>query len=184
MFIKSITAAALAIGMSTAAFAQTPGGGGEAMDPAVPGAGTPSAWDQTTTDAFFSDPAAGPLRSQDEIQANWGTLSPQQQAEVRSHCATVAAAPGAAPTTTGDAGTTIGDADTTTGDLGTTTGDAGTTTGDAGTTTGDASMTDDTMTGSTTDEAVNAAPGADADRLMLGEHAAATAEICSWVQTH
>lgn len=83
MFLKTITATAFAIGMSTAAFAQ---------------ATAPDTWDQTTSDAFFSDSATGTLRSQDEIQANWGTLSDEQQAAVRAHCATMAADAGAGMT--------------------------------------------------------------------------------------
>lgn len=93
MLTKTITTVVFAIGMSTASFAQT-------------SPGLPTAWDQATTDAFFSDSATGTLRSQDEIQANWGTLSDEQQAEVRSHCATMAADAGADTTTAGDAGVT------------------------------------------------------------------------------
>lgn len=67
MFRRLLVAAALAAGVSGAAFAQD------------------LSWGQNVNDAFV-DPATGTLRSGDEIQANWQTLSQEEQAQVRADC--------------------------------------------------------------------------------------------------
>lgn len=87
---KILVAAALAFGLGTAmAAAQT--------DPAQPGGAAdittnqqlPSGWDGAIADAFFSDSQMGTLRSQSEIQTNWQELNAEQQAKVRSDCASM-----------------------------------------------------------------------------------------------
>lgn len=72
MFIKILTATVLTAGMSAAAFADTSVNAGGQMR-----------WDRQTGDAFFI------TRSDDEIRANFGKLSAEQQAMVREDCKTV-----------------------------------------------------------------------------------------------
>lgn len=83
-----ITAAiALTFALSGAAAAQTGSMG-------VSGTGSdqgslPAGWDGALADAFFTDPGAGTLRPGNEVRDNWATLTPEQQAEVRSYCSTI-----------------------------------------------------------------------------------------------
>lgn len=87
---KLLIAAALSLGFGTAvAMAQN-----DVLQPdAAPGPGAetslPMGWDGAIGDAFFADPATGTLRTEEEVRANWQGLSEEQQAQVRSHCATV-----------------------------------------------------------------------------------------------
>lgn len=55
---------------------------------AAPGAQSdlPMGWEGAIGDAFFSDPAAGTLRTEDEARANWSGLTAEQQAQVRTQC--------------------------------------------------------------------------------------------------
>jgi len=85
-------AAALSLGLSTAAFAQatgdnnSPDAGGASLPSNAGNAPVRPAWDATINDAFYSDAEAGTLRTQDEIRTNWGSLSADQQAMVRTDC--------------------------------------------------------------------------------------------------
>lgn len=82
---KLLIAAALSLGLGTSfAMAQN-----DIIQPdAAPGTqtGLPTGWDGAIGDAFFADPAAGTLRTEDEIRANWEGLSADQQAQVRMNC--------------------------------------------------------------------------------------------------
>lgn len=64
-------------------------------------------WNEETTSVFFADDGAMTLRSEAEIQANWGALSEEDRAAVRNDCAAMdtAAATGA---TTGTGSTETG----------------------------------------------------------------------------
>lgn len=93
MTYKLLVAATLSLGLGTAiAMAQTDPGADAPLTGASPGSAAeshlPPGWDGAIGDAFFSDPLEGTLRSPEEIQANWDTLSDEQQAQVRSHCDT------------------------------------------------------------------------------------------------
>ncbi len=48
-------------------------------------------WNETTTSAFFADDGAMTLKSEAEIQTNWGTLSEEEQMTVMSACVDVEA---------------------------------------------------------------------------------------------
>lgn len=91
MIRKLLIASALTLGFGAAtAIAQTAPTQPE-TGAAAPSAeaGMPMGWEGPIGDAFFSDPAAGTLRGEAEIRANWEGLSDEQKAEVRSHCVTV-----------------------------------------------------------------------------------------------
>lgn len=93
MTSRLLIAAAMSLGLGTGiAMAQND----TAQPDAAPAPGTestlPSGWTGAIGDAFFSDPAAGTLRSEDEVRTNWEGLSDEQQAQVRAECATVATA--------------------------------------------------------------------------------------------
>jgi len=51
--------------------------------------GMPTEWDGTIGEAFFSDADTGTLRSDDEIRANWGTMSEADRISVQNYCARV-----------------------------------------------------------------------------------------------
>lgn len=116
MTYKFLIAASLSLGLATGAVAQTAPQTG--TDPAAAGSSTstssglPMGWDGAIGDAFFSDQEAGTLRSEQEVRANWDTLTSDQQARVRSHCASVDTAsnatttPGANSDVTGSTGAT------------------------------------------------------------------------------
>lgn len=120
MSCKFLIAASLSLGLATGAVAQTAPQTG--TDPAAAGtststgtgSGLPMGWDGAIGDAFFSDTEAGTLRSEGEVRANWDTLSSEQQAQVRSHCASVDTAsnvsttPGAGSDVTGSTGSAGG----------------------------------------------------------------------------
>jgi hypothetical protein len=64
----------------------------------------PAGWEGAIGDAFFSDTDSGTLRSEEEVRANFNSLSAEQQAQVRSHCETLdtaAASPGMTGSDTG-----------------------------------------------------------------------------------
>lgn len=87
---KLLIAATLAFGFGTAAaMAQSTPAQPEtgAAGPTVEGT-LPMGWEGPIGDAFFSDSAAGTLRSEAEIRANWEGLTAEQQAQVRTDCAT------------------------------------------------------------------------------------------------
>ncbi|MCO5147249.1 MAG: hypothetical protein M9895_13865 [Aquamicrobium sp.] len=87
---KFLIAAALSLGLGTGiAMAQN-----DMLQPdAAPGSDAettlPMGWEGPIGDAFFADPATGTLRTEDEVRANWQGLTEEQQAEVRTYCATV-----------------------------------------------------------------------------------------------
>ena len=91
MIRKLVIASALTFGFGAAtAIAQT--------TPAQPETGAagpstqetlPMGWDGAIGDAFFTDAAAGTLRSEAEIRTNWDGLTDAQQAQVRADCANV-----------------------------------------------------------------------------------------------
>lgn len=92
MTYKLLVAATLSLGLGTAvAMAQTDNAQPEAGATSDSAASTqlPSGWDGAIGDAFFSDTQQGTLRSQDEITANWETLTDEQQAQVRADCDTI-----------------------------------------------------------------------------------------------
>lgn len=45
-----------------------------------------TAWDDATNDVFYSDRAAGTLRTKEEAMSRWTNLSAEQQARVREDC--------------------------------------------------------------------------------------------------
>jgi predicted Fe-S protein YdhL (DUF1289 family) len=106
MTYKLIVALALSLGLGTAALAQTtdnnqPDTSGGTLLPGNTGnAPVRPAWDAAINDAFYVDAEAGTLRTEDEIRTNWGSLSADQQAMVRTDCdattASVEAKPGEA----------------------------------------------------------------------------------------
>lgn len=88
MTYKLLVAAALSLGLGTGiAMAQ------DVTQPqpnaASPDAQLPMGWEGPIGDAFFADPQLGTLRSQEEVRTNWGALTDEQQAQVRSYCDTV-----------------------------------------------------------------------------------------------
>lgn len=93
---KLLIAAALSFGLGTGvAMAQN-----DILQPdAAPGTTTtlPMGWEGPIGDAFFADPATGTLRPEGEVRANWQSLTMQQQAEVRTYCATVDTAANVTP---------------------------------------------------------------------------------------
>lgn len=88
MTSKILIAAALSLGLGTAvAMAQN-----DQLEPdagAAPGAETTLPAGEAAGEAFFTDPATGALRTEEDVRANWQTLSEEQQAEVRVFCDTV-----------------------------------------------------------------------------------------------
>jgi hypothetical protein len=92
---KLLIATALTLGFGAAtAMAQTTTPAQPETGAASPGMQNtlPSGWEGAIGDAFFTDTAAGTLRSEGEIRANWEGLNDDQQAQVRSDCSTVASA--------------------------------------------------------------------------------------------
>ena len=105
MIYKLFVAAALSLGLGTAvAVAQTDSAqpGASAVPDTTASPQLPAGWDGAIGDAFFADPAQGTLRSEEEVRANWGMLSDEQQAQVRAHCATIDTAAADAPEPTDD----------------------------------------------------------------------------------
>jgi len=83
---KIIAVLALSLGMGTAAIAQTdppgslPSGQGNAPTTTDP-------WsDQDIYGAFFSGAGSPELLTEEEIRTNWGNLTVEQQAQVRTSC--------------------------------------------------------------------------------------------------
>lgn len=97
MKAKLLLASVLVAGFAATSWAQTgtgtggvgAGNGAGAANSSGMRNGAPAEWQGTLGDAFYSDFSAGTLRSQDEIRSNWGNLSPENQAMVREHCATM-----------------------------------------------------------------------------------------------
>lgn len=86
MTYKLIATAVMALGLGTAAFAQS-----NSEPPTYP-----QAWEGDISAALFDDQHT--LRSQDEIKTNWAKLSADQQAMVKKECdpttASIATKPG------------------------------------------------------------------------------------------
>lgn len=166
MSYRIVAALALSLGLSTAALAQTSGtetttgsANGEVM--------LPTGWEGEIADAFFSDPDAGTLKPEAEITANWGNLSAEQQASVRSECETRTAATGT-DTTTGTGTTAGATTDTTTGGASTdTTAGAETETDDEMQTGATGTTGTDTTTGGAAAGATTADPTLEASLTQL-----------------
>src|SRR5690606_9349902 len=84
-------AVAFSLALGGAALAQTGSAGnqtpmGTGMQDAQ--GAFPQTWQGPIGDAFYSDAASFTLRSQEEIAANWSTLTAEQQAQVRGDCQT------------------------------------------------------------------------------------------------
>lgn len=109
MTYKLLAAAAFSLTLGASALAQAPA---PAPAPtgqetgATAGSGLPAEWEGAVGDAFFSDVEAGTLRSEDEVRANWQDLSAEQQAQVRTDCASfdTAAADTQSPASSGESG--------------------------------------------------------------------------------
>ncbi len=71
---------------ATAALAQTDGSDGQTFG---------SDWSTDLGAAIFTDDTRTTLRSADELRAQWGTLSPEDQEMVRRDCAALSAGTGA-----------------------------------------------------------------------------------------
>lgn len=117
MSYKIIAAVALSLGLATSALAQTgtgsTTGGADASGQGAADAQTafPTGWSGPISEAFFSDTAAGTMRTEDEIRTNWGNLSAEQQAQVRTDCESHMAAHGTDSTM--QTGSTTGSGDNT-----------------------------------------------------------------------
>lgn len=109
MSYKIIAAVALSLGLATSALAQT-GGGADASGQGAADAQTayPTGWQGPISEAFFSD-TAGTMRTEDEIRTNWGSLSTDQQAQVRTDCESHMAAHGTDSTMQTGSTTATGD---------------------------------------------------------------------------
>lgn len=70
---RLVAAMAFAFAMGTGAMAQN--------------ATMPEGWAGAIGDTFYSDSAAGTMRTQEEITAGWAKLTPEQQAQVKADCA-------------------------------------------------------------------------------------------------
>ena len=87
---KLLVVAALSLGLGTGvALAQTDLVQPDTSPPTGAQTTLPMGWEGPIGDAFFSDPATGTLRTEEEVRANWQGLTEAQQAEVRTYCATV-----------------------------------------------------------------------------------------------
>ena len=117
MKTRMMTASAIALMLCAPAIAQTTTTGTEnssAMSSAMP-----QGWNTELGNAFFSDPELGTLRTEEEINTNWASLSAEQQAQVTGYCDTMdtASASGGAGSTmpSGDAASGAATTDTTAG---------------------------------------------------------------------
>lgn len=120
MTCRIIAALALTLGLGTAAFAQssTTGADTSAAGAATGSVTLPKAWEGDIASAFFTDPAAGTLKSDEEIKSAWANLSSDQQAQVKTDCQSHMASAGTgsdsmktgstSTTTTGGAATSSG----------------------------------------------------------------------------
>lgn len=102
---RLMATAAIATLFASTAFAQTSDDPAAPIPEASPGVETQSAtpdWDASITDTFFEDEATGLVRSDEEIEERWQSLSLEEQARIRNDCASMSADAGA--TGTMDAG--------------------------------------------------------------------------------
>lgn len=83
-----LAAAVLSLGFSAPVFAQSNVHGS-----------MPPEWKGPIEEVFFADSAAGTLRTQDEINTRWSTLTPEQQAQVKTDCQQTAQVHGSGPQT-------------------------------------------------------------------------------------
>ena len=83
-----IAALTLSLGLGTAALAQssTTTTGADTSASTAGSVTLPQAWQGDISSTFFSDPAAGTLKSDEEIKSGWSKLSADQQAQVKSDC--------------------------------------------------------------------------------------------------
>jgi len=90
MKASSVVAFAFAIGLSSPVFADA-----NPSDNTKPRTGAnertggqvlPEKWSGPITDTFFTDSSGSTMRSDDEVTSRWGSLSADQQAQVRSDC--------------------------------------------------------------------------------------------------
>lgn len=79
-----VAAAALSLGLGTAAMAQT-------TEPAE-GSGPATTLPENAFAPFFTEPFTGALYSQEQIGERWMNMSEEQQAQVRAECDTFATA--------------------------------------------------------------------------------------------
>lgn len=96
---KLIATAAIAAMFASTAFAQMSDDPAAPLPDAEPGLETQGAmpdWDASISDTFFEDEATGLVRSDQEIEERWQSLSADEQAQVRDDCATITADAGAA----------------------------------------------------------------------------------------
>ena len=77
MIYRIVAATAVSLALGTAALAQS----STTTDTSASGMPT---WDDTIKNAFLSDPAAGTVKSEEEIKTSWATLSPEPQAQVKA----------------------------------------------------------------------------------------------------
>jgi len=84
---KIIAATALALCLGTAAYA---GSGSASSGTTGTGSTGMHTWSGNIGKTFYSDANGTTLRSRDEIKQNWGSLSSQEQAQVRSDCQEIA----------------------------------------------------------------------------------------------
>ena len=98
---RIIAALALSLSLGTAALAQTSTTGTDTSSGAATGATTtlPTGWEGDIANAFFSDPTAGTLKSDEEIKTGFEGLSAEQQAQVKTDCENQMAASGTGTTT-------------------------------------------------------------------------------------
>lgn len=178
MTYKLFLAATLSLGLGTGiALAQsdtttTDSTLGAAPD-ATAGSDLPTGWEGAIGDAFFSDADAGILRSEDEVRANFNTLTETQKAEVRDHCELYDTAAVDVDTTTGssmDSSSSVTD-DPVTGST-----SADTSSSTSADSSMDSSATDDLTTGSTT---ADTSASATMDPMIT----ASIERVCGWVDS-
>jgi hypothetical protein len=76
---KILAISALSLALAGSAFAQTTSSTGQT-------ALTPDGWKGPIAEAFFDDQSQAKLRGEDEFMTNWGKLTPEQQAVVKTDC--------------------------------------------------------------------------------------------------
>ena len=187
-----IAATALSLCLGTAAFAQsgtatTDTGASGAAGTTTTGAsamglsasadtGIPSTWSGQISDSFFSDPAEGTLLSQEEVKANWASLSADQQAQVRQDCSSMSASATGMGSDTMASGTTGSDLSGTSGSA--TTGSDTMASGTTGLDATDSGTTASTTTGSGS----GAATGSTESTLNSATQTASMTQLCAWIE--
>jgi hypothetical protein len=191
-----IAATALSLCLGTAAFAQS---GTATGTTASADAGIPSTWSGQISDSFFSDPAEGTLLSQEEVKANWASLSADQQAQVREDCSSMSASATGMGSDTMASGATGSDLSGTSGSAttGSDTMASGTTGSDTSGTSGSATTGSDTMASGTTGldatdsgttaststgSGSGAASGSAESTMNSATQTASMTQLCSWIE--